>query len=164
MTDLIVRLANLDDNADATCVFELLNGYAVDPMGQGKPFSSEIRERLIPELRKQANAVILLAFAKELPNTLAPAGLAVCFVGFSTFRARPTLNIHDFCVSPDFQGKGVGKHLMAGVEREARSRGCCKLTLEVRDDNLRAQKLYTACGFEAGQRGGDAQQFWGKVL
>jgi ribosomal protein S18 acetylase RimI-like enzyme len=164
MTELNIRLADLDDKADQLCVFELLNGYACDPMGQGKPFSNEIRERLIPELKKQANAVILLAFADEPPIPLAPAGLAICFVGFSTFRAKPILNIHDFCVSPEYQGQGVGKKLMAAVEQDARARGCAKVTLEVRDDNARAQKLYVACGFDAGKRGGDAMQFWGKTV
>jgi ribosomal protein S18 acetylase RimI-like enzyme len=159
MTDLAIRLADLNNVRDGEAVFELINGYAMDPMGQGKPFSSEIRERLIPELRKQANAVVLLAFSSH-----APVGLAVCFVGFSTFRAKPILNIHDFCVSPHYQGQGVGKKLMAAVEQQARARGCAKVTLEVRDDNERAQRLYLACGFDAGNRGGDAMQFWGKVL
>lgn len=159
MTSLQIRLANLADTADGEAVFELLNSYAIDLMGQGKPFSSDIRERLVPELKKQANAVVLLAFADSIP-----AGLAICFVGFSTFRVRPLLNIHDFCVSPQFQGQGVGKQLMAAVEQEARARGCCKVTLEVRDDNHRAKKLYLASGFEAGKPGGDAMLFWGKPL
>ena len=128
-------------------------------MGQGKPFSDEHRQRLIPELRKQTNAVVLLAFSGGFP-----AGLALCFVGFSSFKARPLLNIHDFCVSPQFQGQGIGKQLMAAVEQEARTRGCCKVTLEVRDDNQRAQKLYLAAGFEPGKPGGDAMLFWGKSL
>jgi hypothetical protein len=33
------------------------------------------------------------------------------------------------------------------VERRARSRGCCKLTLEVQDDNRRARALYESFGF-----------------
>jgi ribosomal protein S18 acetylase RimI-like enzyme len=159
MTDLAIRLANLSDARDGEAVFDLINGYAIDPMGQGKPFSSEIKERLVPELRKQTNAVVLIAFSGD-----APAGLAVCFVGFSTFRAKPILNIHDFCVSPQYQGQGIGKKLMVAVEQEARARGCAKVTLEVRDDNERAQKLYLACGFDSGKRGGDAMQFWGKTL
>ncbi len=159
MTSLEIRLANLTDTADGAAVFELLNTYAIDIMGQNKPFSDDIRERLVPELRKQANAVVLLAFSGGVP-----AGLAICFVGFSTFRVRPLLNIHDFCVSPQFLGQGVGKQLMAAVEQEARARGCCKVTLEVRDDNHRAKKLYLATGFEPGKPGSDAMLFWGKVL
>jgi ribosomal protein S18 acetylase RimI-like enzyme len=159
MTEITIRKADLANAADASAVFELLNGYAIDEMGQGQPFSDEIRLRLIPELRKQPNAIVMLAFSSGQP-----AGLAICFVGFSSFRAKPLLNIHDFCVSPQFQGQGIGQKLMAAVESEARSNGCCKVTLEVREDNLRAQSLYLKCGFDPGKRGGDAMLFWGKRL
>lgn len=159
MTEVLTRPANLADSADAAAVFDLLNGYAVDQMGQGKPFADEFRGQLIPELRKQTNAVILLAFLDE-----APVGLAICFLGFSSFKAKPLLNIHDFCVSPQCQGQGIGKKLMAAVEAEARARGCCKVTLEVRDDNARAKSLYLKCGFDPGKTGEDAMLFWGKTL
>ncbi len=157
MTEITVRLADLTNPTDAAAVYELLNSYAVDEMGQGKPFSPEHRQQLIPELQKQQNAVVILAFAGA-----APAGLAISFIGFSTFKVQPLLNIHDFCVSPQFQGQGVGKKLMAAVEAEARSRGCCKISLEVREDNARAQALYLKCGFDPGTRGGDAMLFWNK--
>ena len=159
MTEVAVRLADLSDRSDAAAIVELLNGYAIDPMGQGAPFSEEIRQRLVPELQKQPHAVVLLASVEG-----APAGLAICFLGFSTFRLKPVLNIHDFCVADRFQGRGVGKQLMAGVEEEARRRGCGKVTLEVREDNHRAQALYLKCGFDPGKRGGDAMLFWGKTL
>jgi ribosomal protein S18 acetylase RimI-like enzyme len=45
------------------------------------------------------------------------------------------------------------------VEREAASRGCCKLTLEVRADNPAAAGLYRALGFGAGDSGGAAVQY-----
>lgn len=157
MTEITVRHADLANADDAAAVYDLLNGYAVDEMGQGKPFSEDHRQRLIPELQKQQNAVVILAFAGA-----APAGLAISFIGFSTFKVQPLLNIHDFCVSPQFQGQGVGKMLMAAVEAEARSRGCGKISLEVREDNVRAQALYLKCGFDPGTRGGDAMLFWNK--
>mgnify|MGYP001335276847 CR=1 FL=1 len=159
MTEVAVRLADLSDQSDGEAIVELLNGYAIDPMGQGAPFSEEHRRRLVPELQKQPHALALLAFIEG-----EPAGLAICILGFSTFRLKPVLNIHDFCVAERFQGRGVGKRLMAGVEEEARRRGCCKITLEVREDNLRAQALYLKCGFDPGKRGGDAMLFWGKSL
>jgi ribosomal protein S18 acetylase RimI-like enzyme len=39
------------------------------------------------------------------------------------------------------------------VEARGRELGCCKLTLEVREDNDRAQRLYRKCGF--GDRPGE---------
>jgi len=36
---------------------------------------------------------------------------------------------------------------MAAVERKAREKGCCKLTLEVQENNVRARRLYRRAGF-----------------
>ncbi|MDP7573186.1 MAG: GNAT family N-acetyltransferase, partial [Myxococcota bacterium] len=76
-----------------------------------------------------------------------PVGVAVCFLGFSTFQARPLLNIHDLAVLPEWRGRGVGRALLAAAEDRARQRGCCKLTLEVQDSNRRALQLYERFGF-----------------
>jgi ribosomal protein S18 acetylase RimI-like enzyme len=76
-----------------------------------------------------------------------PIGLAICFLGFSTFAARPLVNIHDFFVSPAFRGTGVARLLLATVENRAREMGCCKLTLEVLENNQRAKAVYAAAGF-----------------
>jgi ribosomal protein S18 acetylase RimI-like enzyme len=58
------------------------------------------------------------------------------------------LNIHDLAVLPEHRGRGVGRALLAAVEEHARRKGCCKLTLEVQDDNPRARALYDKFGFE----------------
>jgi len=65
----------------------------------------------------------------------------------STFAARPLLNLHDLAVLPERRGLGVGRALLEAVEARARDLGCCKLTLEVRQDNARAQALYESFGF-----------------
>jgi len=46
-----------------------------------------------------------------------------------------------------FRGKGVGRRLLEVVEAKARELGCCKLTLEVMDNNDRALRAYQAAGF-----------------
>ena len=35
-----------------------------------------------------------------------PVGLATTFEGFSTFAAKPLINIHDIAVLPDYRGRG----------------------------------------------------------
>ena len=74
-------------------------------------------------------------------------GVAVCFVGFSTFKARPLVNIHDLGVLAAHRGRGIGTRLMAAVEAKARALGCCKLTLEVFEHNRRARQVYAKLGF-----------------
>ena len=120
----------------------MTDAYARDPFGDGKPLDGAARERLIPGLRRHPTTLVFLAF-----DAGRPVGGAVCFTGFSTFAARPLVNIHDLVVIPEYRGKGVGRGLLAAVERRARELGCCKLTLEVLDRNERALGAYTSFGF-----------------
>jgi ribosomal protein S18 acetylase RimI-like enzyme len=144
--------ADLDDPGHAEAVLEILDSYAREPAVTGRSLRADVRTRLISELRAHAPARILLAFDGDRP-----VGLAVCFLGFSTFAARPLLNIHDLAVLPDDRGRGIGRALLAGAEQRARALGCCKLTLEVRHDNQRARGLYRDFGFHDFTPGAQAQ-------
>jgi GNAT superfamily N-acetyltransferase len=94
---------------------------------------------------------VLLAFDGD-----EPVGIATCFFGFSTFAARPLLNVHDLAVVPARRGDGIGRALLAAAEERARAAGCCKLTLEVQDDNHRARAVYARFGFTDYVLGGEA--------
>ncbi len=137
-----IREANLADEAHAAGLLSVLDRYAVSEMGGGAPLSDDVRRRLVPALREQTQALVLLAFSGA-----DVVGIATCFFGFSTFSARPLLNVHDLAVLPDFQGRGIGRALLVAAEERARSRGCAKLTLEVREDNAPARGLYHERGF-----------------
>lgn len=137
-----IREANLAHEADAAGMLAVLDSYAADEMGGTAPLDPEVRRRLIPALREQTNALVLLALDAGVA-----IGLANCFFGFSTFAARPLLNVHDLAVLPAFRGRGVGRALLHAAEQRARARGCAKLTLEVREDNAGARALYQAQGF-----------------
>ncbi len=139
-----IREADLQDSLDMQRVVELSNAYAMDPMGLGEPLSAAQREKLGKTLPKVAGALVLLAFEGEKA-----VGIATCFQGFSTFKAAPLLNIHDIAVLPEARGKGVGATLLEAVKEKAKERGCCKVTLEVREDNA-ARHLYERSGFEYG--------------
>jgi ribosomal protein S18 acetylase RimI-like enzyme len=69
------------------------------------------------------------------------------FSAFSTFAGRPLLNIHDIHVIRPAQRRGVGRRLLEAVEAKARQLDCCKLTLEVYEDNTAARELYRKFGF-----------------
>ena len=75
-------------------------------------------------------------------------GVAICMIGFSSFRGKPLINIHDIAVRPEARGRGVGRKLLRAVEDEARKLGCGKVTLEVRSDNTLAKGLYQRVGFK----------------
>jgi ribosomal protein S18 acetylase RimI-like enzyme len=141
--NLRISEADLSDPLDANGMLEVLDSYAADPVGGGQPLTRDVRDRLPSMLLEHSSALVLLAFANERP-----VGVAICFFALSTFRARPLLNIHDLAVLPDYRGRGVGRALLQAAEDQARQKGCCKLTLEVQDDNTRARVLYQHFGFE----------------
>jgi ribosomal protein S18 acetylase RimI-like enzyme len=142
VTPVTVIEADLTNPQHQRDVVELTAAYACDAMGNGRPLPPEVLERLIDGLQKHPTTIIFLAYADQRA-----AGIATCFLGFSTFAARPLVNIHDFAVLPEFRGRGVGRALMQEVERSARQRGCAKITLEVQENNLRARRIYEAAGF-----------------
>lgn len=143
--------ADLSDPRDAQRVLDVLDSYASDPVGGGKPLSRDVRERLPAMLRDLSTSLVLLAAVDDRC-----CGVAVCFYSLSTFRARPLLNIHDLAVLPEYRGHGVGRALLQAAEDRARGKGCCRLTLEVQEDNTRARILYRRFGFEDVVVGGSA--------
>lgn len=159
--DLVIAPADFADPVDAAAVVLLLDVYARDPMGGGAPLADDVRGALVPAMAQVPGAFALIA---RLDGE--PVGLATCFMGFSTFAARPLVNIHDVSVLPAQRGKGIARALFAAVEAEALARGCCKVTLEVLSGNTRAKALYASLGygdFQLDPQAGHAL-FWQKKL
>jgi GNAT superfamily N-acetyltransferase len=52
-------------------------------------------------------------------------------------------------VGERYRRRGIGRELLAAVEREARSRGCSRLVLGSADRRADAHALYESLGFEA---------------
>jgi ribosomal protein S18 acetylase RimI-like enzyme len=153
-----VRLADLHNAADARWIVELLDMYCRDPFGDGVPLSATARENLIPGLLKHGGARVYLAFDEAQPD---PLGVAICLLGFSSFKGTALLNIHDIAVAPQARGKGIGAALLNFLEADAKALGCCKVTMEVRSDNTRAQELYQRIGYHGSE---PETWFWSKGL
>lgn len=141
--NLEIVLADYTSEQHSTDIISLLNDYALDPMGGNEGLSDFVKENLIAELSKNDNALTILAYIESKP-----VGLVNCFKGFSTFKCKPLLNIHDVVVLKEYRGLGVCEKMLSEVERVARDQGCCKLTLEVLEGNKSAQSAYTKYGFE----------------
>jgi pimeloyl-ACP methyl ester carboxylesterase/ribosomal protein S18 acetylase RimI-like enzyme len=155
-----VRRADLHDDADAAAIVRLLDAYATDPRGGGAALPAAVQARLVEGLRATPTARVWLAF-----EGTEATGVCVGFVGYSTFQARPLLNIHDLAVLPGRRGRGTGGALLAAAEAQALAEGCCKLTLEVQDDNTPARQLYDRFGFRDVRYGDSGPtRFLGKTL
>jgi ribosomal-protein-alanine N-acetyltransferase len=86
-------------------------------------------------------------------------------VGFSLYRTiAGDSELLLLAVSPQSQGKGIGRDLLAHFIEDAKKNGAERIHLEVRDGNP-ATRLYEAAGFEQANRrrnyyrGGDGAQF-----
>jgi ribosomal protein S18 acetylase RimI-like enzyme len=143
-----IEAIRLEDSQHCEALGFLLDTYAAGPTGRGAPLSQQARESLPGLLHRLPHYRGWLAFAGSALNCGGqPAGLVNAFLGVSTFRARLLLNIHDICVHPNFQRRGIGTALLRVVEHAARSEGCCKITLEVLEGNLGALATYRRAGF-----------------
>ncbi|MCC6573520.1 MAG: GNAT family N-acetyltransferase [Planctomycetes bacterium] len=137
--------ADLGRRDHRQAIVKLTNAYAADPMANGKALPKAVLKKMVAGLRKHPTTLVLLAFVGE-----EAVGIATCFRGYSTFAAKPLINIHDLGVLPNFRGRGIGRQLLDAVAKLARKTGCCKLTLEVQQGNRRARGVYHAAGFSQG--------------
>jgi len=142
MNTLTVIAADYHHPPHARAVVDLLDAYARDPAGGGHPLSEQARSNVVRELALRPQAFSVLALDGEQP-----VGLVNCIEGFSTFACRPLVNVHDVVVLASHRGQRVGQRMLAEVERLARCRGACKLTLEVLSGNTPAWRLYQRIGF-----------------
>ena len=139
---LRITAVDLENAAISATWLDLLDHYARDPMGGGVGLSAYARTHLVDELKRLPTFHGALAWRGEKA-----VGLINCFAGFSTFAARPLLNIHDIVVHADARRQGIGQALLQWAERRARQLGCCKLTLEILSGNTRAMASYARAGY-----------------
>lgn len=162
MTEKItISEADLADPEQAAALVEMLDAYMRDPMEGGLAPSEQVKRELIPGLREHPACYVFFALRGEKP-----VGFAIGFLGFSTFNARPLINIHDIFVQASLRGAGIGKLILDRIEAKTRSINGCAITLEVREDNHRARGLYRKFGFERAEVGAGRvpMEFWRKAL
>ena len=158
MPRVTVIEADLDRTDHQSDVAALIDAFAIDRTGE--PLSIQVQQDLMPGLQSHPTTHIFVAYQGNRA-----IGIAVCFRGFSTFAARPLINIHDLLVLPDYRGQGIGKQLLQAVELCAREMDCCRLTLEVQEGNHRARRVYEAAGFAQPEyRDGGRLLFMSKAL
>ena len=137
-----IVLADYNNSRHGKDIVSLLNSYALDEAGGGKELSQDIKENLISKLAKLPFAFSLICYVDNMP-----AGLANCFTVFSTFKCKPVVNVHDLMVDRQYRRKGISQLLLTEVEKIAKQKAACKITLEVLEKNHPARNSYQKFGF-----------------
>ena len=76
----------------------------------------------------------------------APAGFALYFFNYSTWRGKAGLYIEDIFVSPQKRGCGAGSALFRELGTIAGEKGCGRIEFAVLDWNEPAKKFYSRFG------------------
>jgi ribosomal protein S18 acetylase RimI-like enzyme len=152
---------NYQDSKHAEDLVYLLNAYAQDPMGGGEPLSESTQQNLPQALAQTPGAFSFIIYVDGKP-----AALINNLMGFSTFKCKPLVNIHDVTVLAEFRGLGLSQKLLASVEQRAKELGCCKVTMEVLSGNEVAKKAYKKYGFKGYELDPEAGHalFWEKSV
>ena len=158
ITDTKIQIVEGDLNQldHAESFLKLTAAYMADPMGGVEAWNEDQKTTVVKEMKDHPGALILFAKADN-----EYVGICTCFYAYSTFLAKPLLNIHDIYVEEAYRGNGVGKKLLIAVEEIALKNNCGKITLEVRKDNLNARDLYKTQGFTEAPH---SMFFWIKYL
>jgi GNAT superfamily N-acetyltransferase len=77
-----------------------------------------------------------------------PAGFAVWFINFSTFRGRSGIYLEDLFVRTEQRGKGIGKALLAHLAKQCVTNGWSRLQWSVLDWNTPSVEFYKSLGAE----------------
>jgi GNAT superfamily N-acetyltransferase len=97
-----------------------------------------LKENLFGE-KKYAEVIIA-----EFDGT--PAGQALFFHNFSTFKGKPGIYLEDLYVKPEHRGKGIGKALLDKLVATAKERNCARVEWVVLDWNKPAIDFYKNLG------------------
>ena len=93
-------------------------------------------------------------FAEYETNRILVAKISDIVVGYITYSVvLDEVQIANVAVHPDFRRQGIAEELLSHLDSLSKSSDMCIITLEVRQSNLPAIKLYEKCGYaEVGRR------------
>jgi diamine N-acetyltransferase len=80
-------------------------------------------------------------------HVLRVGGEAVGYVSYALTATPRELKLEQLYLLPALHGRGLGRFMMAHVERRARELGCDTMMLTVNKQNTTASRVYFAAGF-----------------
>jgi diamine N-acetyltransferase len=137
VNQLIVREAH---PADAALVFEFIKALAEYEKLAGEVVTNEA------EVAAKLSGPNPRVFCDIAEWDGAPAGFALWFYNFSTFRGRHGIYLEDLFVKPQMRGHGIGKALLANLAKRAVATDCARVEWSVLDWNTLSIDFYKALG------------------
>jgi len=97
-------------------------------------------------LELQCSSASLMLVAR-LPEQISIAQKSIA--GFIVARQMAgEIHVNNVAVRPEYRRLGIGENLLRAVLAWGRDQALAQAVLEVRAENVAAQRLYQACGFE----------------
>jgi len=137
MPELTIRPATRNDIPNILVFIRELADYEREPASAIATHADLLRDGFTEPVRFRC----LIA---EWQN--APAGFALFFYNYSTWRGHAGIYLEDLFVRPAFRLKGIGKALFSSVAAIAVAEGCPRLEWAVLDWNTPAVDFYHSFG------------------
>lgn len=135
--NIAIRFA---EEKDLDVIFNLIKELAEYEKLSGEvSVTKDILKKNLFGERKFAEVIIA-----EVEGT--PAGQALFFHNFSTFKGKPGIYLEDLYVKPEYRGKGIGKSLLNKLIETAKERNCARVEWAVLDWNKPAIDFYKKLG------------------
>ena len=141
MESLNIRPATPADVPQILAFIRDLATYEREPDAVHATEVDLLRDGFGPEKRFDC----LIAELKESGETI-PAGFALYFHNYSTWRGHAGIHIEDLYVNPEHRGKGLGRALLTKVAAIAVAEGCSRLQWDVLEWNTPAIGFYEQMG------------------
>jgi ribosomal protein S18 acetylase RimI-like enzyme len=138
-----MQIQRIDANT-LSLVVELFDKYRVF---YDQPSDIKIAKQFLQQRIFNNESVIFAAIDDENEKII-PAGFTQLYPLFSSVRATKNWILNDLYVDANYRKLGIGRKLIDAAIHFAKEQGATFIQLETMPDNITAQRLYEAIGFE----------------
>ncbi|MGB0722814.1 MAG: GNAT family N-acetyltransferase [Gammaproteobacteria bacterium] len=122
----------------------ILGLYAQPAMDDGRVLDEEHAGKIFERMQRYPDYVL---YVGEMNGAIV-ASHALLIMDNLGHRGAPSAIVEDVVVAPQWQGRGIGRAMIAHALEIARERGCYKLVLSSNRRRLAAHRFYERLGFE----------------
>jgi ribosomal protein S18 acetylase RimI-like enzyme len=139
-----IRPASLDDLPALSSLFDAYRQF-YDQAPDHNQAAAFMRARLT-----QGDSHVLLALSGEPDDSPCTTTIGFCqlYPSWCSVLAAPIVVVYDLFVAPQARNSGAGRALMQAARAWAQSQGYARMDLTTARNNVTAQALYTALGWQ----------------